>query len=100
MVSCNTNDLQLYSMKYFHLIQIIFFAYGLIEMDLSRYIWPINGILRDTMILSQGRPGSNGNEEVLHTSQISKFGPELMNLNSVSIHQNMISEHLCIFAID
>ena len=48
-----------------------FFAHGLIEY---RSMWPIDGILTGTISLYRSRSGSNGNKEVLHTSQISKTG--------------------------
>ena len=36
-------------------------------------IWPIDGTLTVTIILGQKGPGSNGNEQVLHSSR----APEL-----------------------
>ena len=35
------------------------------------YIWPLDSILSGTTTLGYSEPGSDGNEEVLHISQIS-----------------------------
>ena len=39
---------------------------------LNSSIWPIDGILKGSTTLSQSRPGSNGNEGILHIPQSSK----------------------------
>ena len=56
----NTNNLPLYGIKYSHLIQIF----------LNSSVWPVDGTLTGTTNLGQSGPGSNVNEEVLHTPQI------------------------------
>ena len=45
-----------------------------IQIFLNRSIWPIDGTLKSIITPDQSGPGSNGNEEVLLTSQISKNG--------------------------
>ena len=57
----NTNSLQLYGINYSYQIRVI----------LNRPIRPIDETLIDTTTPSQGGTGSNGNEGVLITSQVS-----------------------------
>ena len=42
---------------------------------LNRSIWPIDGTLICTTTQAQSGSGSNGNEEVLHTLQITSLVP-------------------------
>ena len=44
------------------------------KLFLSRPIWPIGGILAGSTTLDQSEPGSNGNEDVLHTPKFSWVG--------------------------
>ena len=60
----NTNNLQLYGIKYSYRIQII----------LNRSIWPIDGSLTGTTTPGQNEPRSNGNEVVFHIPQSSRTG--------------------------
>ena len=44
------------------------------EWFLNRSIWSLNGTLSDMTPLGQSGPGSNGNEGIFHTPQISRTG--------------------------
>ena len=46
---------------------------------LNRYIWPRDGNLTGTMALSQWKPRSYSNEDVLHTSLIFWTGTSLLD---------------------
>ena len=58
----------------FSYILRIFFVYSPIEYEqfLNKSKWPMDGILTGTTTLDYSGPGSNGNEEVFHTPQISR----------------------------
>ena len=60
----NTNNLQLYVIKYFHWMKIIF----------KQIFWPIDRTLAGTTTLSQSEHRINTNRRVLHTPQVSKTG--------------------------
>ena len=49
------------------------------EWFLNRSIWPVVRTLTSIIILDQSWPGSNGNEKVLHTHQLSKTDASLSN---------------------
>ena len=68
----NIYDLQLYSMKYSYLIQII----------LNRSIQPIDGTLTGTTTPDQSRSANNGNHQVfhiLHSSRIEASLPDAIS---------------------
>ena len=44
------------------------------ELFLNKSIQPIDGTLTDTSTPDQNGPGNNGNEEVLHITQVSRTG--------------------------
>ena len=63
------------------LFEFLFFLSGRMRIILNRSIWPIQGTLTSTNVPGQSGPGSNGNEEVIHTSEIPRTGkPSLFYL--------------------
>ena len=56
---------------------------------LNSSIWPINGTLKDTIILGRSEFGSNGNEGALHISQNSKNGASPSN--AIYCHTQIVS---------
>ena len=66
----------------YFLWRLIFFAHGYMIIFKQIYLthkWDLNR----TTILSQSGPESNGNEEVLHTPQISRTGASQSDVVSV-----------------